>query len=83
LVATNLEAAMKNRTDDAKDKQGKDEGDEGLLERIAKAIDPPGRDVSDDELIDPGSNIPDSRPAKPQKGPQTNQGAAESGIVDG
>jgi hypothetical protein len=30
--------------------------DEGKLEKIAKAIDPPGTDVSDDELIDPGAN---------------------------
>lgn len=37
--------------------------DEGLLEKIGNAIVPPGQDVSDAELIDPGSNIPDPAPA--------------------
>ena len=36
--------------------------DEGMLERIAEAIDPSGADVTDDELIDPGANIRDTPP---------------------
>lgn len=37
-------------------KQGKEDG---ALEKMAKFIDPPGREISDDELSDPGANIPD------------------------
>lgn len=37
-------------------KQGKDEG---MLEKIADTVDPSGREISDDELIDPGANIKD------------------------
>lgn len=29
------------------------------LEKLAETIDPPGREISDAELIDPGANIPD------------------------
>jgi hypothetical protein len=36
--------------------------EEGKLEKIAKAIDPPSTDVTDDELIDPGANIRDIPP---------------------
>lgn len=50
-----------NRNTDAK--QGKDEG---VLEKIARTIDPSGREISDDELIDPGSNIPDGSPKREQ-----------------
>jgi hypothetical protein len=39
-----------------------EKSDEGTLEKIAKAIDPPSTDVSDDELIDPGANIRDFPP---------------------
>lgn len=41
-------------------KQGKDDG---MLEKIARTIDPSGREISDDELIDPGANIED-KPAE-------------------
>lgn len=42
-----------------------DEGKEdGLLEKAARLIDPPGREVNDEELADPGSNIPDTRPGE-------------------
>jgi hypothetical protein len=39
----------------------KKDKDQGLLEKIAHTIDPPSREVSDDELIDPGANIPDDK----------------------
>jgi hypothetical protein len=32
--------------------------DDNSLERLAKAIDPPGREVTDDDLIDPGRMTP-------------------------
>jgi hypothetical protein len=47
-----------NRNADKPDQQQ----DKGMLEKIADVIDPPGREISDDELIDPGKNIPDARP---------------------
>lgn len=50
--------------------------DDGLLEKVGKVIDPSGRDVSDAELIDPGSNIPDSIPASTRPTP-TNQKPAD------
>lgn len=36
--------------------------DDGLLERIAREIDPPGREVSDQDLKDPGRMTPGARP---------------------
>ncbi|MDB5839432.1 MAG: hypothetical protein JWQ23_1384 [Herminiimonas sp.] len=36
--------------------QSKQSGDDGILENIARAIDPPSREVSDEELIDPGTH---------------------------
>ena len=36
--------------------------DEGLLDRLAKTIDPPGREVSNDDLSDPGRMTPDAPP---------------------
>ena len=39
--------------------------DEGVLEKIAKVIDPPSREVSDAELIDPGTNTPATKPDHP------------------
>lgn len=38
---------------------------EGVLEKIARAIDPPSREVSDAELIDPGKNTPTAKPDHP------------------
>jgi hypothetical protein len=43
--------------------RGKD--DEGALEKMAKSIAPPSREVSDAELIDPGANSPVPKPATP------------------
>jgi hypothetical protein len=43
--------------------------DENFLEKLVKAIDPPGREVSDAELIDPGANSPDAKPKDPVKKP--------------
>ena len=62
---------MKDQSKDrAKDVQkGKQNTDKGMLERIANTIDPPSRDISDDELLDPGSNIPNSKPVNPRKKP--------------
>lgn len=37
--------------------QGKDDG---ALEKMAQFIDPPSREITDDKLADPGSNIPSS-----------------------
>lgn len=34
--------------------------DDNVLERMAKIIDPPGREVSDDDLKDPGRMTPGS-----------------------
>jgi hypothetical protein len=41
------------------------EDDEGALEKMAKTIAPPSREVSDAELIDPGANSPAPKPATP------------------
>jgi hypothetical protein len=51
------------KSDDGKLEQT---GDDGLLVKIARKINPPSREVSDEELIDPGANTPDS-PAKDDK----------------
>ena len=34
--------------------------DDGALEKMAQFINPPSREVTDDELADPGNNIPSS-----------------------
>lgn len=52
-----------NENRSVKQNDAKQDKDEGLLEKVGKVLDPSGREVSDDELIDPGSNIPDSKPA--------------------
>lgn len=50
-------------------KQGKDEG---AMEKMAKFIVPPGREISDAELSDPGANIPDGSARRPaHKTPNT------------
>jgi len=36
--------------------------DDSKLERIAKIVDPPGRDVKDDDLNDPGRMTPGAPP---------------------
>lgn len=45
--------------------------DKGLLERLAEKLNPPGHDVTDDELTDPGANIEeekyDDRPHDPNR----------------
>jgi hypothetical protein len=69
LVALDLETTM-NTNDTSRDtsrnadsKQGKEEG---AMEKIAHTIDPSGREISDDELIDPGAHIPDNPPSPAQ-----------------
>ncbi|GIZ52844.1 hypothetical protein [Noviherbaspirillum aridicola] len=37
---------------------GKGGKNEGMLEKLAQAVDPPGREISDEEILDPGANIP-------------------------
>lgn len=34
--------------------------DDGALEKMAQFINPPSREITDDELADPGNNIPSS-----------------------
>lgn len=40
----------------------KEDKEEGWLEKIAHILDPGGREISDDELVDPGKNIHDEIP---------------------
>lgn len=47
---------MNRQTNDAG--SGKTGKEEGMLEKLAHAVEPPSREISDDELIDPGANIP-------------------------
>ena len=35
---------------------------DGMLERIARKIDPSGTEVTDEEIMDPGSNIRENPP---------------------
>jgi hypothetical protein len=42
---------------------------QGVLEKVAQLIDPPSREVSDAELIDPGSSIPAEQQNREQKAP--------------
>jgi hypothetical protein len=51
-------------------RQGKGD-DKTLLEKAAQLIDPPSREVSDDELIDPGANIPNQIPGRDDAGRKT------------
>lgn len=45
----------RNTSDTSKGATGKDDG---MLEKLAQTIDPPSREISDEELADPGANIP-------------------------
>ena len=51
------------------DKSMNSKDDEGALEKIAKKIAPPSREVSDAQLIDPGANTPETTPNRPSKSP--------------
>lgn len=44
-----------NRNPDGAGKTGRNEG---KLEKLAQTIDPPSREISDEEILDPGANIP-------------------------
>lgn len=60
---------MNPKTSGNEPKQGKEEG---KLEKIARFIDPSGREISDAELSDPGANIPDETTDRPvRKTPDT------------
>lgn len=58
---------MNVRRNDPGDNAATDKDDESMLERVAKTIAPPSREVSDAELIDPGSNSPVPKPTDPAK----------------
>lgn len=45
--------------------RNKRDGDEGVVDKIARTIAPPSREVSDDELADPGAHSPAPKPATP------------------
>lgn len=49
------------------EKPAEDKDDDSVLERVAKTIAPPSREVSDAELIDPGANSPVPPPSDPAK----------------
>jgi hypothetical protein len=49
------DAMNRNTTHTGTGKTGKDES---ILEKVAQAIDPPSREISDEEILDPGKNIP-------------------------
>lgn len=51
-----------NRSDPHEHNKRSERGDE-QIERLMRNVDPPGREPSDDELIDPGRNSPDRGPA--------------------
>jgi hypothetical protein len=59
----NIMNVRKNDTE----KHGTEKDDESVLERVAKTIAPPSREVSDAELIDPGANAPAPKPDNPAK----------------
>jgi hypothetical protein len=52
-----------NRTSGNSNESKQESKDKGVLEKVAQTIDPPSREISDDELIDPGSNTPGSKPS--------------------
>jgi hypothetical protein len=49
-------------TDKNQMKRAAKKEDDSLLEDLARAIDPPGREVSDEELKDPGRMTPGAPP---------------------
>lgn len=56
-----------NHSKDEREESANQKEDEGKLEKIARAIAPPSREVSDAELIDPGANAPVPKPETPAK----------------
>jgi|GEM_PF-4474442 len=50
------------RADEKRNHPDDRNGDDPALLDLARAIDPPGQEVSDDELKDPGASIPDGVP---------------------
>jgi len=61
---------MQNKPDP--NEASKQDKDDGLLEKLARLLDPSGREISDAELIDPGSNIHDTKPAPAEPQPASN-----------
>ena len=59
---------MTTRSSGSDDAKPKDDKDPALL-KVARLIDPPGQEVSDDELIDPGKNLgkPPQKPVPARK----------------
>jgi hypothetical protein len=58
VVAVILEVIMTRPHGDTN--TGRQDKDKGALEKLANLVEPPSRDVSDEEIFDPGSNIPSS-----------------------
>jgi hypothetical protein len=50
------------KQDDRKRQHKPPDKDDGKLERLAKKIDPPGKEPTDEDLRDPGSMTPDAQP---------------------
>jgi hypothetical protein len=51
-----------NQKQDDRKLHGKQDKDDGKLERMAKKIDPPGKETTNEDLRDPGSMTPDTTP---------------------
>lgn len=51
-----------NQKQDDRKQHGRPDKDEGKLERMAKKIDPPGEETTNEDLRDPGSMTPDATP---------------------
>jgi hypothetical protein len=66
-----LEFTMNSKPESERDKQRRKDDDKTWLQKAAQLIDPPGREVSDDELIDPGANIPNEIPGRGDTGRKT------------
>jgi len=56
-----MSMAANQKPDDRK-LHGRPEKDEGNLERMAKKIDPPGKEITNEDLRNPGATTPDATP---------------------
>lgn len=66
---------MNNQKKDT-DKSANNKGDDSVLEKVARTIAPPSREVSDAELIDPGANSPAPSPKRPTNSPMPDSNAS-------
>jgi hypothetical protein len=53
---------MMNQNHDQKHPERDSKKDEGILDRLAKKIDPPGQEVDDQDILDPGRMTPGAPP---------------------